>query len=62
MIGTAAGYQPGDPALTLKREISAEAPGRIGRDESMYSRASRNSSFGESCSIARANRNSSPMK
>jgi len=34
-------------------------PGRTTRDEIRYSQASRNSSVGESCFIARANRNSS---
>ena len=34
-------------------------PGRTSRDDDRYSHAWRNSSFGESCSIARANRNSS---
>jgi hypothetical protein len=34
-------------------------PGRTSMDEDMYSQACRNSSFGESCSIARANKNSS---
>ena len=34
-------------------------PGRTSMDEDRYSQACRNSSFGESCSIARANKNSS---
>jgi hypothetical protein len=34
-------------------------PGRTSMDEDRYSHACRNSSFGESCSIARANKNSS---
>ena len=44
-------------AATRSRMLTT--PGRTRRDENRYSHASRNSSFGESCSIARANRNSS---
>ena len=41
------------------RSRTFTTPGRTSRDDNRYSHACRNSSFGESCSIARANRNSS---
>ena len=41
------------------RSRTSTTPGRTRRDDDRYSHASRNSSFGESCSSARANRNSS---
>jgi hypothetical protein len=44
-------------AATRSRTFTT--PGRTSRDDDRYSHACRNSSFGESCSIARANRNSS---
>lgn len=69
-LATDAGvFSPGrlDPGTRLLLDSRAAAtrsrifttPGRTSRDEDRYSQACRNSSFGESCSISRANRNSS---
>jgi hypothetical protein len=51
-------HQPG-PGGPATRSRMRTTPGRTTRDEIRYSQASRNSTVGESCSIARANRNSS---
>jgi hypothetical protein len=46
-------------AAAATRSRMLTTPGWTRRDEDRYSHASRDSSFGESCSIARSNRNSS---
>lgn len=47
------------PRAAATRSSSVTTPGRITREETRCSHASRNNKLGESCSIARASRNSS---